>query len=158
MYPVLDIIGYYGPVILFGITFYCLIERTPYLMVFTLGSVLNTFLNTFLKSIFREPRPKGQIPFIEHENLIHTQQYGFPSGHAQSAFFSLAFLFFANGPISTVYSMTFLTIITLYQRWKYRRHDIKQLVYGSLIGIVFAWVLVYMTQRFLYNKNIALYI
>jgi len=153
MYPVLDIIGYYGPVILFGITFYCLIERTPYLLVFTLGSILNSFLNTILKAIFRESRPKGQIPFLEHENLIHVQQYGFPSGHAQSAFFSLAFLFFANGPVAVIYCMSFLAIITLYQRWKYRRHDVKQLVYGSLIGASFAYLLVFMTKTYLYKTN-----
>jgi membrane-associated phospholipid phosphatase len=153
MYPAIDIIGYYGPVILFGLTFYCLIERTPYLIVFTLGSILNTFLNTFLKSIFREPRPKNQIPFIEYEDLVYVQQYGFPSGHAQTAFFSLAFLFFANGPIGVVYCMSFLAVITLYQRWKYRRHDLKQLVFGSLIGATFAWILVFITQQYLYKNN-----
>lgn len=153
MYSIIDLIGYYGPVILFGMTFYYLIERTPYLIVFTLGSILNAFLNTILKSIFREPRPTNQIPFLEHEDLLYIQQYGFPSGHAQAAFFSLAFLFFANGPISVVYCMSFIAVITLYQRWKYRRHDIKQLFYGSLIGIIFGWVLVFMTQKFLYKTK-----
>jgi membrane-associated phospholipid phosphatase len=151
MYPVLDVIGYYGPIILFSMTFYSLIERTPYLLVFTIGSVLNTFLNTLLKTIFREPRPKGQIPFIDHDDLIGAQQYGFPSGHAQASFYSLAFLFFSNGPISVIYFMAVITFLTLYQRWKYRRHSLKQLAFGSLIGGSFAWVLVYLTQYYLYK-------
>lgn len=156
MYPVLDIIGYYGPVILFGMSFYSLIERTPYLAAFTIGSILNTFLNTFLKTLFREPRPKGQIKFIDNESLTGTQQYGFPSGHAQSCFFSLAFLFFANGPISIIYFMSIITFLTLYQRWKYRRHSVRQLVFGSLIGGTTAWVLVYLTQYYLYKPMIIL--
>ena len=154
MYPVLDLIGYYGPIILFSMTFYSLIERTQYLLVFTIGSVLNTFLNTFLKTIFREPRPKGQIPFIDHDDLIGAQQYGFPSGHAQASFYSLAFLFFANGPISMIYFMTIITFLTLYQRWKYRRHSVRQLAFGSLIGGSLAWVLVYLTQYYLYKPMI----
>jgi len=154
MYPVLDLIGYYGPIILFSMTFYSLIERTPYLLVFTIGSVLNTFLNTFLKTIFREPRPKGQIPFIDHDDLTGAQQFGFPSGHAQSSLFSLAFLFFANGSITIIYFMTIITFLTLYQRWKYRRHSLKQLVFGSLIGGSFAWILVFLTQYYLYKSNV----
>ena len=151
MFSIIDLIGYYGPVILFGMTFYCLIERTPYLIVFTLGSILNAFLNTILKSIFREPRPTNQIPFLEHEDILHIQQYGFPSGHAQAAFFSLAFLFFANGPVSVVYCMSFIAVITLYQRWKYRRHSVKQLLLGAVVGTGVAWILVYLTQYYLHG-------
>jgi membrane-associated phospholipid phosphatase len=146
MYPVLDIVGYYGPIILFCMTFYSLIKRTPYLVVFTIGWAFNHFLNTFLKTLFREPRPKGQIPFIDHDYLTGVQQYGFPSGHAQASFFSLAFLYFSNGPISIIYFMTFITFLTLYQRWKYRRHSLRQLVFGCLIGGILAWVLVYYIQ------------
>jgi membrane-associated phospholipid phosphatase len=156
MYPVLDLIGYYGPVILFGLSFYSLIERIPYLLAFSIGSILNTFLNTSLKTLFREPRPKGQIEFIDDNQLTGAQQFGFPSGHAQASFFSLAFLFFSNGPIAMIYCMTIITFLTLYQRWKYRRHSVRQLLFGSLIGGGFAWVLVYLTQYYLYKPMILL--
>ena len=159
MVPIIDAIGYYGPVILFTMTFYCFLERSPYLFVFIMGSIANALLNKALKMTFQEPRPKGQIPFIDHDHQIGTEQYGLPSGHAQSSFFSLAFLFFANGPPAFLYTMSFLCILTLYQRWKYRRHSIRQLVIGSLIGISFAYVLVYSTQYYLYgSKNTLLYI
>jgi membrane-associated phospholipid phosphatase len=137
-------------------SFFSLIERSPYLVVFTIGSILNTFLNTFLKTLFREPRPKGQIEFIDHNELTGAQQYGFPSGHAQASFFSLAFLFFSNGPIAMIYFMTIITFLTIYQRWKYRRHSVRQLAFGSLIGGLFAWVLVYLTQYYLYKPMIIL--
>ena len=148
--PIIDYIGYYGPVILFAITFYCVINRTPYLIAFVFGSIINIFINKIIKITIREPRPRNQIPFIDEE-LIGTEQYGFPSGHAQSSFFSLAFLAFANGPPLTIYFMTFLCAITLYQRYIYRRHTIKQLVSGSIIGIIFAYIVVYATQNVLYT-------
>jgi membrane-associated phospholipid phosphatase len=149
MYPFLDYVGYYGPIILFVLTFYGLINRGPYLMVFTSGSIINMFLNMFLKNIFREPRPKGQLEFIDEYSGVHN--YGFPSGHAQASFFALAFLFFAQGPDVIIYFMTFLCGLTLYQRWKYRRHSVIQLIAGSITGIAFAWGLVYLTQYYLYR-------
>jgi membrane-associated phospholipid phosphatase len=111
--PIIDIIGYYGPVILFALTFYYLIKRPPYLMMFTIGSIASTLLNRVLKSTWREPRPRGQITFIDHNNLTGAEQYGLPSGHAQASFFALAFLFFSNGPQAVLYVMTLLCVITL---------------------------------------------
>ena len=158
--PVVDFVGYYGPVILFTLTFYFLIERAPYLIVFTFGSIASIFLNHILKSTFREPRPQGQIQFIDHDHLTGVQQYGLPSGHAQAAFFALAFLFFSGGPQSALYLMFFICIMTLFQRWKFRRHTVKQLIIGSLIGTAFAYILVYVTQYYLYGskKNLAFFI
>jgi len=149
--PIIDAIGYYGPVILFALTFNYLIKRPPYLMVFTLGSIANTCLNRALKSAWREPRPRGQIAFIDHDRLIGTEQYGLPSGHAQASFFALAFLFFSNGPQAVLYTMSLLCALTLYQRWKYRRHSIKQLAIGSLIGSLFAYALVFLTEFSIYK-------
>jgi membrane-associated phospholipid phosphatase len=159
MIEVIDFIGYYGPIIMFSITFYFLLNRIPYLVVFIFGSIANTILNKVLKNVFREPRPKGQLPFIDQDHLIGVEQYGLPSGHAQSVFFSLAFLFFANGPQAVLYCMVLLSFLTLYQRWKYRRHSVKQLAVGSLTGIIFSYFLIYSTQYYLYNnKNTLLYI
>ena len=155
--PIIDAIGYYGPVILFALTFFYLIKRPPYIMVFIIGSIANTFLNRALKSTWREPRPRGQIDFIDHNHLTGAEQYGLPSGHAQASFFALAFLFFSNGPQTVLYIMAFLCAMTLYQRWKYRRHTVKQLALGSLIGILFAYILVSLTEFSLY-KNTLMYL
>lgn len=151
---IIDIIGYYGPVILFALTFYYLIKRPPYLIIFTFGSIANTLLNRVLKSTWREPRPRGQITFIDDNNITGAEQYGLPSGHAQASFFALAFLFLSNGPQAVLYVMTFLCAITLYQRWKYRRHTVKQLAIGSLIGALFAYSIVFLTEFSLYKKSV----
>jgi membrane-associated phospholipid phosphatase len=148
---VVDYIGYYGPVILFATTFYCLLNRIPYLIAFTGGSILNTFANEVLKNTFREPRPPNQIAFIDDKNLTGTHFYGLPSGHAQASAFAIAFLILVNGPETLLYFMTCIFITTLYQRWKYHRHSIKQLAAGSLIGALMAWIIVFMTQYYLYG-------
>lgn len=148
---IFDYIGHYGPVILFTLTFYCLLHRIPYLFVFTLGSIANTFLNEFLKKLFREDRPKNQIEFIDDKNLTGAHYYGLPSGHAQASFFALAFLFFANGPAAFIYFMSFICALTLYQRWKYRRHSMKQLLLGAVVGTGVAWILVYLTKYYLHG-------
>ncbi len=147
----IDYIGHYGPVILFALTFYCLLSRTPYLIAFTSGSILNTIMNEFLKNTFREPRPPNQIEFIDHNELTGTHFYGMPSGHAQASAFAVAFLAFSNGPEGFLYFMTGIFIITIYQRWKYHRHSIKQLAAGSIIGASFAWIIHYFTQYTLYG-------
>lgn len=139
----LDKIGYYGPVILFAITFYFLLNRLPYLYLFTFGSIANTLLNHVLKSVFRELRPQGHIG---NEQFHGSNFYGLPSGHAQSCFFSLAFFYLIRGQSNVLYLMVFISALTLYQRWKYRCHSIKQLIYGVFIGIFFAWFIIYMYQ------------
>jgi len=146
----IDTIGYYGPVILFAITFYFLLLRSPYLIAFVIGYVINTFLNSGLKLVFREPRPKGQIEFIDHTDLTGANYYGFPSGHAQASFFALAYIFFVNGPPAVLYFMTGICTLTIYQRWKYRRHSMKQLFFGALIGTGFAYIVAYSVQYYLH--------
>jgi len=147
----IDYIGYYGPVILFALTFYCLLNRTPYLIAFTFGSILNTYANEVLKQIFREPRPPNQLVFIDSNHLTGAHHYGLPSGHAQTTAFSLAFLALSQGPPAFLYFMTGIFAITLYQRWKYNRHNIKQLAFGVMVGAFMAWLIHFMTQYVLHG-------
>lgn len=155
---IFDYIGHYGPLILFIITIYSLLHRNIYLFVFLFGSIANLLLNIFFKNIFREPRPNNPIEFIDSHELTGNNYYGLPSGHAQSSLFSLAFLYFANGSIPALYIMGCITLLTLYQRWKYKRHTIKQLIVGSFIGTLFAWILLFITKKYLYNYKQHFYI
>ena len=63
-------------------------------------------------------------------------QYGMPSGHAQSVFFSTSFLFFAlkNKYVSLVYLIVSLN--SMYQRVKYKNHTVSQVVCGAIIGSI----------------------
>lgn len=150
-FMIFDYIGHYGPIITFSVTFYSLLSRTKYLYVFVIGSIANNYINMFLKNAFRELRPKNPVKFIDSNQLINKNYYGLPSGHAQNTLFSLTFLYLLKAPISFTYSMLCVTILTLYQRWKYRRHDVKQIVIGAFIGVFFAWIIVFMTKKYIHT-------
>jgi membrane-associated phospholipid phosphatase len=66
-------------------------------------------------------------------------RFGMPSGHAQSVFFSTAFIYFAlkNVKISLFYLL--ISLNTLYQRVKYKNHSIGQVIIGSLVGSVIGY-------------------
>jgi membrane-associated phospholipid phosphatase len=157
MYPfiIFDYIGHYGPPILFAVTFYYLFNRHIYVFVFLFGSLINSLLNMLLKRVFREPRPNHPLLFIDSNDLTGNNYYGLPSGHAQSVMFSLTFIYLTKNTdsnfIMTFYTMSCIAVLTLYQRWKYNRHTIKQLLVGSVIGFFFAWTLVFITKTYLHK-------
>ena len=93
---VFDTIGFYGPIILFFIVIYYLWKRNTYLIVYILSFGINMYLNKFLKIIFRQARPENPIPFSKLEKYKNEEQFGMPSGHAQSVFFSLVYLYQLN--------------------------------------------------------------
>ena len=63
-----------------------------------------------------------------------------PSGNAQSCGFLLVFTALVlNDPLVTgIY--TILTLITMYQKYLYENHSIKQVVVGLFIGLVFGYL------------------
>ena len=72
-----------------------------------------------------------------------------PSGHAQSSMFSLTYLYLVKQSPSWLLIELFIAILTLYQRWNYRRHTIQQLFVGSVVGIVFAYISFVISKRYL---------
>ena len=47
----------------------------------------------------------------------------------------------------------FIGIITIYQRWIYRRHTMKQLFAGSVIGILMAFIIFNLTRKYVKTDN-----
>lgn len=131
-YAAIDTIGFYGPVILAVITSLSLIKQQPYLLSFLVGLFFNSQFNTILKSIIKEPRPSN---ITKHEGA---QLYGMPSGHAQSVFFSLTFLYLVKTSYWILLSMLFFAALTIYQRLNSKEHTSKQLLVGAFVGFVFA--------------------
>jgi membrane-associated phospholipid phosphatase len=136
-----DTIGYFGPQILAVISIILLRTKFTLLKVYIIGYLLNTVLNAILKGIIREPRPSEDknIFNIWLNNKSKTDRkwfdrYGMPSGHAQTAFYSTSFIFFAlkNTNITILYLI--LTLNTLYQRVNYKNHTVNQVIIGSLVG------------------------
>ena len=153
---IFDLIGHYGPVISFALTFYSIIHQIPYLTAFVFGSILNIILNMYLKTIIREPRPENQIEYIDHnpdyDDLTGFNEFGMPSGHAQTVMFALMFLFLVKGHTPFTYAIFFISVLTIYQRWKYNRHTVRQLMIGSAVGILFAWIVFHATYTYLHGN------
>lgn len=129
-------IGFYGPLILLVLNIFYLKDQYYVLMVYLIGWIINIGINKCLKVLFRENRPKGNRVSFDMEP---EEKYGMPSGHAQSVFFSLTFLFLVNGSYILLYISLFIAALTIYQRWFDKAHSIVQLFVGSIVGAIFAW-------------------
>jgi membrane-associated phospholipid phosphatase len=141
-------IGFMGPIILSFITIYSLWNQQKYLYPYLVFSIGNTIVNKILKNIIKQERPSNSKK-IMNENYSGSEIYGMPSGHAQSAFFSISFLYFAIGSTNWIFIELIIAALTLYQRWKYRQHTLAQLFAGSLLGIVSAYCSIYIIKHYI---------
>jgi len=135
-----DNIGYYGPVINFVIGFVFLIKQPIYLSSYLVFTSINTMINTILKNTIKEPRP-----------INEPESYGMPSLHTQGIFFVTSYLYFVQQSIMILLFELFISCFTIYQRWKYKKHTLNQLLVGSLLGIIIAYISVTITENFLIN-------
>ena len=139
----LTYIGLYAPIILFVLTLFLLINMTNYLEFFVSGFILNNILNIILKLLIKAPRPvnnkKTDESFINGEHITF-HKFGMPSGHAQNCGYSLSFITMVlNNPfITTLYML--ITLISLLQRYLYKRHTILQLIVGLIVGLGFGFL------------------
>lgn len=143
-------IGRYGPVILAIMTLYLTWGLDFTSKTFSVMFVMDQLVNNSIKLIFRQRRPgiNGQIfsALAEHPNeAVNKPKYnsmtsGMPSGHAESAAFSLMFIIltFNNIYISLIFSIFFLW--TCIQRVLYRKHYIDQVIVGTLIGSIMGYI------------------
>ena len=146
-------IGFFGPLINLVTTSFFLLNQKTYLLVYLVFFFINTHVNKILKSVFREPRPKNSIFVNEIDNDRGSDKYGMPSGHAQSVFFSLAYLYLVKENPYAILLETFIASLTLYQRWKFNRHTISQLFVGSLFGIFMAFIAHFIVKKYLTTKK-----
>jgi membrane-associated phospholipid phosphatase len=149
----MNIIGRQGPIITFIITAFYLLQQKKYLLAFLVLSFINNYLNIILKLIFKIPRPHTKIandPDLERRlKDFNEDKYGMPSYHAQTVFFPTVFLYLVNNrPFVLLLELT-ICFLTLHQRWYYKRHDIPQLVAGSIIGTLVAYAGYSLTNHYL---------
>lgn len=142
------IVGFFGPLIIALICVSQLWNQKPFLYAYIIGFVINKYINQFLKNAIKQPRPNNGKSLI-NESYSHEDLYGMPSFHAQSGFYSIAYLFFVK-PSTLLFGVQILIVLsTLYQRWSYRRHTFEQLSVGSFIGGIFGYLIYYLTKRIL---------
>lgn len=147
--PIFDYVGYKGPIMTSAITFVSLLHQTPYAFSFVIGSVLNYYLILLLKILIKEPRPSNPVEYIEDDIYKGAILYGMPSGHAQISFFSITYLYLTKRPFIIIALSFFIGCLTLYQRWKFRRHTVEQLAVGTFTGSAFSYFIYWVTTNYL---------
>ena len=150
--PIFDYVGFQGPIITTMITYFSLLEKPIYAWMFIIGSVLNYLLVLVLKDAIKQPRPSNPIPYIQDDMYKGAILYGMPSGHAQITFFSITYLYLTNRPFPLIAISFFIGCLTLYQRWKFRRHSVEQLIVGTINGSAFSYGIYWMTTNYLQRK------
>ena len=96
--------------------------------------IINIVSNTALKEIIKEPRPSNTQNVNAFDAINPGNDYGMPSGHAQLVFSQVSFiaLTFKNNLLTFVAFIQ--SILTVIQRYQYRKHTAFQLFVGAIIG------------------------
>ena len=141
---IFELIGFSAPGLMIMISIILFRNKRKYMSYLIFGYILCVILNILLKYIFKEPRPTNDWQLLQlgitHSKHFSFDIYGMPSGNAQSCGFLLVFTALVlNDPFITgIYAV--LTLITMYQKYLYENHSIKQVVVGLVIGLVFGYL------------------
>jgi len=135
-------LGFFGELILALLSTGLLWDRTADLLVYYIGLILNQGLNRILKPLLKSPRPSDPIKFLASEHFMkNSNAYGMPSGHSQSVFYSLTYLYMTIGG-KWIWFAAFIGVATLIERWIYHNHTLAQLFGGAVLGAGFAYFMV----------------
>ena len=158
----LDLVGEFGPFILFVITLFLLRHKNNLFSYYLYGFFLNAMLNLLLKAIVKQPRPlhdpsvlKARIDLNNTNRFVYVVPvdiFGMPSGHAQSALFSTCFVFLALRDIKISLFYLLVSILTIFQRVNNYFHSVTQVVAGAIIGILFGFSVYYLASSHIVGK------
>ena len=96
-------------------------------------SKFNENLNNYLQLLIKAELPTKNL--VEQKKKDGEKNiYGMPSGHAQSVIFSTIYTYFVTKSNNILIGSGFISMLSLVQRYRFKRHSIKQLIVGSLIG------------------------
>ena len=147
---VFDYMGFFGPIILFVLTILLLKNKSTLLTFYVIGFVFNSILNIILKLLVQQPRPTEDVHLFnaaKNQKRVWFDKYGMPSGHAESAFYSVSFIFFAlHTPwITCMYLL--IALNTCYERVKYKNHTLLQVICGSIVGVIVGYLFYYSSSK-----------
>lgn len=142
---IFDTIGFHGPLIILIISTLNLWLQTKYMLLYLGFAFINIYFNRSLKMLFKEPRP---IDYDKETNITKNleyysngDQYGMPSGHSNLSFFTIGYNYLVKPKINYYFLLELVTTaITVTQRYKYKKHTLKQLFVGGVVGLIYAYV------------------
>ena len=142
-------IGSFGPAILGVLSMYLLWDNHHLFFYYTLGFFLNAILNLIVKGFLQQPRPSEDLKTLNlalthgkrfiFKNGIPHDIFGMPSGHAQSALFSTAFIYLSLRKMNLLYTYLFVSLLTMIQRVQFNHHTLLQVIVGAIIGCGFGY-------------------
>jgi len=155
---ILTYVGVSSPMLLFFGSIFLLRNKANLLSYYIFGLLVNSSINYLLKGLIRQPRPREDLHVFhtegkdsQNKKRYGFDRYGFPSGHAQIAFYSLGFLSSAlkreKHFLPILFLFIFIACVTLYQRFAYKNHTIIQLIAGSLIGFFIGYLVYWIAER-----------
>jgi len=144
----IEIVGYEGPNISLVITSFALLDQKKYLGSFILFYFVDYYLIGLLKNMIEEPRPKGYLDKKNDDSGKYEgiAFYGMPSGHSAIVWYSTVFLWLVKQSPNLLILELAICFNTMYQRWSFKKHSIKQLAVGALLGGSVAWIAVLVTK------------
>lgn len=143
MNKILAYMGVYGP--LLNLIIYILVEVFYILndeisLIYFIMSLFFQFvtpkINHVLKILIKQPRPKGTKDIDKYEKLLDKGSYGMPSGHAQMHSSIITLAYYSNFPFYIICVMIVILIISLFQRFTFKKHTISQLLFGVIVGFL----------------------
>jgi membrane-associated phospholipid phosphatase len=152
-----DEFGSYGPILLLFLSMFLLWDNHNLFFYYTLGIFVNTILNLILKAIIQQPRPTEDVKKFNLA-LTHGKRFffkdgvpfnifGMPSGHAQSAFFSTAFIYLSLRHENWFYFYAIFSLLIVLQRVVFNYHTVLQVIVGAVIGVGFAYFVYYLARE-----------
>ena len=145
---IFDKIGFFGPFILIIVNIWQLWENHGFWCAYLVVTFMSSVINKLVKNIVKQPRPIDGESIINEEYTGY-EMYGMPSAHSQSVFSSVTFLYLVKESPAWLLIGLFIAGLTVYQRFKYKRHTMEQLIVGAILGTVVAYGGFYVTKKYL---------
>lgn len=149
---IIEYIGYHGDEIIILLVIIHMYNRIPYLLSYCIFYFLNKLINQLLKSNIQEKRPENGV-FLRGEYDDEINNYGMPSFHMQSMMYSTIFLYLSISSPKILLLCMICICFTIYQKIKYNRHTVIQLIIGMTIGVINGYLFYEFTKIYL-QKNI----
>jgi len=154
---IIDFIGFNSPIILLTINTIYLFKQQKYLLLYFVFYGIDYLLIGILKDLIKQPRPSGYSnqEYKDGDNYTKVNLYGMPSGHCGLVFYSVTFLWLVNKYTNVLILQLAISLLTVYQRLKYRKHTLEQLFAGALLGCFVALFAYKIGNRlFAYNSPV----
>ena len=154
--------GKMAPLLLFVNSLYLLWNKNNLFYYYGYGIFLNAILNLVLKGMIKEPRP-SEDPKLFNIALKHSIRFkfingyphdifGMPSGHSQSTFFSIIFIYLALKDVKITIGYLLVALFTMYQRILFKEHSVIQVIAGAIVGILFGSFIYCMAEQKIIGK------